>query len=215
MAAMPVDLADVGEPGWDMTTDAPAKSKRETWLDWQPPDAPEPEQLLTKGQLLDELRKMGEHIPERTLNHWQSLGMIPRPVRRWHAGKPASFYAEWVVEAVVRARDMRRDGSRPADIGRSLRSWVVGQVSSDRHINVDDTLRLGAHDDLHLRRDDSPAAAAYATALATALDAIKALADARERWTGVPVHRARLQLFDEHGQRDDHWWHISPAPDAE
>jgi len=205
----------------------PAKPKRETWLEppWSPSGTQEPELLLTKEQLLDELRKMGESIPERTLNHWQAIGMIPRPVRRWHEGKPASLYPAWMPELVARARVMRRAGDSPDEIARSLMEmeWVAEQTTPARQIEVGDTIHVGAYGDIHLgthagahvRRDDSPAATAYDTALAKAVDAIKALADARQRWTGVPVHRARLQLFDEQGQRDDHWWHIPPAPDAE
>ncbi len=222
MAPLPVDLAGVGEPGWDMSTQT-AKPKRETWRDWQPPGAPEPEQLLTKEQLLAELRKMGEHISARTLNHWQAIGLIPRPVRRWYEGKPASLYPAWMPELVALARGRRSDGDNPDEIARSLMEWVAEQKTPTRYIEGSDTIQVGAHVDIHLgthasahvRRDDSPAATAYEDALATAQDAVNALATARERWAGVPVHRARLQLFDEHGQRDDHWWHIPPAPDAE
>jgi hypothetical protein len=92
-----------------MTTSAP-KTNQETWLDWMPSDAPKPEQLFTRAELIDRVRAKGAKITDPTLVSWEKLGILPRAVRGWHDGKQAALYPEWMVRAVETASEQRSLG---------------------------------------------------------------------------------------------------------
>jgi len=61
------------------TTQAPPK---ETWRDWMHPDTPEPEPLLTRAEFLDRVRAEGGDVSERSLVHWENIGVRPTPGSR-------------------------------------------------------------------------------------------------------------------------------------
>ncbi len=88
----------------------PARQRR-TWQEWSvPPDAPI-EPLLTTQGLLDALRGAGFDVPRRTLRHWQIIGRVPSPMRRWHNGATRALYPQWIVPTICEiARQHRLRG---------------------------------------------------------------------------------------------------------
>lgn len=95
--------------------DAEARpTTHDTWLDWMPtgwrsehPDPP----LLTRAELLAELKHRGVAVPERRLRFWESVGILPRPVRRMHRYKPQMTYPSWHADVVQSLAAMRQQPS--------------------------------------------------------------------------------------------------------
>lgn len=75
-------------------------SIHETWRDWTRDIAPDPP-VMTRGELLAELRAAGCDVRPRTLQHWEAGGALPYGERRWHRGKPAVLYPLWHTAAVA------------------------------------------------------------------------------------------------------------------
>ena len=72
---------------------------KQTWRDWLPagePPTPDDE-LITRGELLARLRDVDVDLTARTLQSWEQLGIMPRPIRLRRDGGNWSFYAPWVV----------------------------------------------------------------------------------------------------------------------
>jgi DNA-binding transcriptional MerR regulator len=68
---------------------------KETWLDWVPasePDTP----VLTRGELLASLERLGPQVSERQLRFWEAEGVLPGPVRRRHNGATRALYPAWM-----------------------------------------------------------------------------------------------------------------------
>ncbi len=69
-----------------MPTEAPSKPKRETWRDWMSPEAPEPTELLSRDELVNQLRQEGIKVSAADLRNWQDDGIVPYGIRRWYQG---------------------------------------------------------------------------------------------------------------------------------
>lgn len=109
---------------------------QETWVDWMPPGSPEPEGLLTRDELVDRLRRRGVDVTARTLAHWESVGALPRAVRRWRDGAPRALYPEWIVGLAAQVRDLaQHEGLSLREVGQHLRSQAqappVGTILPD------------------------------------------------------------------------------------
>jgi len=102
------------------------KAKRETWRDWLPRDAEEPrvETLLTREALRAQLARRRSAVPETALRSWERVGVLPHPVRQWHAGSVRALYPPWYVDLVRQLRRLQRDGYPLAAIGGELRAYV-------------------------------------------------------------------------------------------
>ena len=128
-----------------MTATAPAKAPpKETWQDWQLPGTPEPEPLLTRAEFLDRVRAEGGNVSERSLAHWENIGVLPRPVRRWRDGKPATLYPEWLVPAVTTIRIMQEHGERLAAIRGTIRSFYRRPRSEEDQRARNDSYHTGS-----------------------------------------------------------------------
>src|SRR5687768_14743350 len=77
------------------SSDKPAKPRRETWRDWMPPDAPEPE-LLTEADLLAFVNAAGIPVASADLRSWQAAGAIPNGTRRRAGGTTEALYPRWM-----------------------------------------------------------------------------------------------------------------------
>jgi len=123
-----------------MTTQAPPK---ETWRDWMHPDTPEPEPLLTRAEFLDRVRAEGGDVSERSLVHWENIGVLPRAVRRWRAGKPATLYPVWLIPVVTTVRVMQERGERLAAIRDTIRSFYRRPRSEEDQRSRNDAYHAG------------------------------------------------------------------------
>src|SRR5262249_20186862 len=98
-----------------------------TWLDWEAKGALESttDSLLTRTELLDELRRQGVAIPERTLMYWEEIGALPRPVRRHHKGLTRVVYPRWTLALIADVPRLQQAGYSLQDIGRRFQQVVA------------------------------------------------------------------------------------------
>lgn len=148
---------------------------KETWRDWMPPDMPEPAEgdLITRGELLQRLRDRNVVICPRTLQLWESMGIVPRPIRRWNNGGPRALYPPWDEDLVI-----------IADKGRGNREDIE-KISQ----NVKDHVRYAA---------GSFAMQRYPVSYRL-VDCLRDVAHAYDAAGGVSVSTARLVFSDEKG----------------
>ncbi len=111
-----------------MSTEAPAKVSKATWVDWVRDGAPEPDDddLLTRDELIDRLHQSGDPVTTRELRYWEAEGALPQPVKRWHAGATRALYPSWMLDLVPRVRTLRQHGVPLPTIGRHLRKQLAG-----------------------------------------------------------------------------------------
>lgn len=109
------------------TTDAPRK-ERETWEAWLPegtviPDA----DLITREELLNSLHNMGVKVSARDLANWQTGGVIPYGVWRWHepTRKTRALYPNAMIPLITRLRQLQNEGMQLRDIGPRLRTFTL------------------------------------------------------------------------------------------
>src|SRR5215211_8268723 len=69
------------------------------WRDWLPIGEPEPtaDDLVTRDELLERVRESGIDFNARTFQHWEAMGALPRPLRRWHDGAVRALYPAWLA----------------------------------------------------------------------------------------------------------------------
>lgn len=110
----------------------PTDTKPQTWLDWLPEGAPEP-QVLSLPELLEALRdQRGIEITPYTLEHYRRNNILPRPISRRHGGVTQSVYPMWFVDAIAYLKDMQAQGKSLEEIKPWMRSWaLVGIPWSD------------------------------------------------------------------------------------
>jgi len=161
-----------------MTATAPAKAPpKETWQDWQLPGTPDPEPLLTRAQFLDRVRAEGGDVSERSLVHWENIGVLPRAVRRWRDGKPATLYPEWLIPAVTTIRVMQEHGESLAAIRGTIRGIYRRPRSEEEQRARNDAYHAGS-----------------AAALATLRTALVELAREWEHWSDDTIDGVKIHL---------------------
>ena len=77
-------------------------NKPETWLDWLPDgiDPPDEQTWITRADLLTTLERDGVKVSPRTLGHWETQGILPRPVRRWRGNAAHALYPPFVHDLI-------------------------------------------------------------------------------------------------------------------
>lgn len=121
------------------------KLKRETWRDWLPPGVPEPQddELIDRDELLRRVNLRGNDVTPRTLRLWESLGMTPGPVRKWHDGAVRALYPVWcerLVELAAFGRRMHADTDEIRKNGRDHLPWIAREYIIYAHPFVGSTL---------------------------------------------------------------------------
>ncbi len=115
------------------TTTEPAepsgKSTRQNWFDWVSPEgqeeaALEAEPLLTRDELIAELRNKGDDVTPRELTRWQSLGVIPYPQKRRYRGKVRGVYPQWAISTIHLLKSLQEHDYTLRDIGPLLRGDI-------------------------------------------------------------------------------------------
>jgi hypothetical protein len=123
--------AGAGAFGLPMPAETTAKPKRETWLDLLPAGVPRPE-LLTRGELLEELHRRGADVSEIALINWEKRRFVPRAVRSRRDGSPVALYPPYAVPAIAQVRKLQ-DSGRPleeiaARIAPLMRMWALSSI---------------------------------------------------------------------------------------
>ncbi len=106
---------------------------KETWLGWLGPDDPRPSSidLLTRNELIAELKKLGVEATTRDFNLWQQRGVIPYPPRQRHKGATRAVYPQWMIGIIAKLRDFQGEGRKLREIGPLLRESAylrIGRV---------------------------------------------------------------------------------------
>ncbi len=93
---------------------------RETWEQWQAPNASAPE-LLTRDELLKVLNEFGFDVSTSDLRFWEYRGVLPPPVRRKHAGAVRAVYPHWYPALVYLLRTMQNFGWKLEELAPLMR----------------------------------------------------------------------------------------------
>ncbi len=166
-----------------MAANAPTTPKRGTWRDWLqlPDDAPD-QPLVTRDELLELLRMDGVDAKKSDLLFWQTAGVLPYPIKRWHRGATRSWYPAWFGGVVRQLRALQDEGYPLEEIGPQLRPY----------------LRL-----LYAYNNPAPADPATREAWSNRpqdlAPQLRAIARGHEVITGTKIPRIEVRLFDEQG----------------
>ncbi len=177
-----------------MPTAEKTKAARESWLDWVPEEGREDalldaQPLLTRDELVAELRRGGDDINPRNLVHWQSVGVIPYPERRHYKGATRVLYPRWAVNTIHLLQSLRDQGYSLREIGPILRSNVSRQFMV--------RARTPRQEEEQARR----AARKALFPLVEEMDPlIRSLARIHERLHGGQITHAEVRLVDDQGE---------------
>ncbi len=169
-----------------------AAANRETWIDWLSEGESEPdyEDLLTRDELLEDLRRREIEATDRDLKFWEYEGILPRPVRRWHKGAVRAVYPDWYASLVWEIRSLQRHGYTLEQIRHRIRvsHWYWSDSTTDPPSPDPEELRLPPR----------------------LVSQLEAIAQMRERETGIPADRIEVVVTDTHGKRSRYVHPISP-----
>ncbi len=116
-------------PTAEKTTTPP----KETWRDWMPKGAPDPD-LLSHDQLLEELRDRGTELSSASFQHYRQRGVLPRPIRRRYEGVTQAVYPSWFIPAIEHLKALQATGHSLDEIAPVMRKWAkVGGMWSDSY----------------------------------------------------------------------------------
>ncbi len=175
-------------------TKTPAKPNKATWRDWLPPGAPEPTDLLTRAEVLEQLRRRREDITERELRRWEYEGALPRAVRQGRTG--VARYPDWYVPLAKHVRHLRRLGFSLDQIRRRSRAYaryVLG-INDEPNNPLDEEIRSHALGPIVAAPDDVDLPEPAKTGL-------RRLAQWHERVTGVPTDHVDVWVVDAEGNQ--------------
>lgn len=107
---------------------ADTKAKPETWLDWMPEGAPEPD-LLSRDELLEALRiERGIELTPASFHHYRKIGLLPRPIRRRHEGVTQAVYPDWFIGAIAHLKHLQERGRTLEQIKPHMRVWALSGI---------------------------------------------------------------------------------------
>ncbi len=166
-----------------------------SWSDWLPDSSSEAADWITREELIGALRDAyAERVTTNQLRHWESLAVIPKPVKRWHEATHSTraMYpreAAWLVSRLV---TLRREGMTYPEIAERLRESA--------HEELDNADRRQRWDEVRSAFSDQ------------VLPGLDAYARRYEQVTGVPILRAVVTFFDADGQRRSTHASLIPGP---
>lgn len=106
-----------------MTTTSP-KKERVTWRDWQPPGTPDPDELLTREELVARLNDLAIDITASDLRYWEGLGILPRGIRKRVGRATYVYYPRWLMMSIELLRRLQGYGWSLEKIAPRLRETV-------------------------------------------------------------------------------------------
>ncbi|MDP9358316.1 MAG: hypothetical protein M3R02_24120 [Chloroflexota bacterium] len=181
-----------------MPTTSPPATNQETWRDWMPDGAPDPDQLYTRDEIIemvDRLHVTGtDPVSAGDLRYWESLGILPRPVRRWHEGAARALYPSWYAYLPRRVRILQRTGYSLDEIRPRIRTHarlLLGHGS-----NALEALADGA-EDVRLWPD--------------LVSGLERIARWRAHLTGVETERVEVRVIGKDGRSTVYPLPISPS----
>jgi len=109
------------------TAEKTATTPKETWRDWMPKGAPDPD-LLSHDQLLEELRDRGTELSSASFQHYRQRGALPRPIRRRYEGVTQAVYPSWFIPAIEHLKALQATGHSLDEIAPVMRAWALSSV---------------------------------------------------------------------------------------
>jgi DNA-binding transcriptional MerR regulator len=106
----------------DDQTESPPTTKRETWRDWLPNQAP----TLSVDELLQRVQELDVACDLRTLRSWQTQKVLPFPIRQRIGKGVYAAYPAAAVDFIVLLRKMQGQGVKLKEIGSRLRARAQG-----------------------------------------------------------------------------------------
>ncbi len=172
-----------------------AKPSKETWLEWIPEEGRneallDAEPLLTRDELIAELKQVDIVVTARDLIHWQTVGAIPYPDRRRHKGATRAVYPQWMIRTIHLLRNLQEQGYKLREIGPFLRGDLY-------HLFMPEARTPRQQHD-----QDKRIANRSFFPLVNELDPrIRSFARIHERLHGGHITHAEVSLIDDQGQR--------------
>lgn len=192
-----------------MPTAETTKTRRESWIDWVPPEGREDalldaEPLLTRAELVAELRRGGDDVSARDLVYWQSVGAIPYPVKRQHQGAPHAFYPKWFVGTVHQLKSLQQQGYKLREIGPLLRGDMYHRF-----------MPRALTPQQEQQRAKRVAKRALSPLMEELNPRIRSLARIHERLHGGQIPHAEVRLIDDQGKDHTYLFLTGDQPEAD
>jgi len=99
-------------------------TETETWQVWYPPHWQEVYDLLTRDEMLARANASGYPATIPNLKFWLRTGLLPKPVRRWHAGRIRPTFPCWYPELIGRLRLLQSQGLTTKELKPRLRAFA-------------------------------------------------------------------------------------------
>jgi hypothetical protein len=116
-------------------------TKHETWLDLMPPELrPTRDDLITRDELLAELKDRDVDMTAVTLAAQERRGFLPRAVRSRRSGSPVALYPPQAVDWITYARQLQKGGTPLRQVGPVIRVHVL---LSTGHGRIDTSPGIG------------------------------------------------------------------------
>lgn len=109
-------------------TSTSSKKERVTWRDWQPPGTPDPDELLTREELVARMNDLAIDVDATDLRYWEGLGVLPRGVRKRIDKATYVFYPRWLMQSVELLRRLQAIGLSLEEIAPRLRETAADAV---------------------------------------------------------------------------------------
>lgn len=121
-----------------MVTTTPPKPKRETWKDWLGPDAPEPDELFTRQEIVEKANEVArppgvKPVKAGDLQLWEKIGILPHSIRRRRGDAQYALYPEWHAALARRVRQLQREGYSLDEIRPRIRAFARNLLWYDQH----------------------------------------------------------------------------------
>jgi len=168
---------------------------KESWIDWLPDEGREDalldaEPLLTRNELITELKQSSIAVTARDLIHWQTVGAIPYPDRRRHKGATRGVYPQWMISTVRLLKSLQEQGYKLREIGPILRDDLYHRFTPQ------------AQTPRQQRDQEKRMARRAFFPLVDELDPrIRSFARIHERLKGGHIERAEVVLINDEGTR--------------
>jgi DNA-binding transcriptional MerR regulator len=167
---------------------------KETWPDWIPDEGRDDalldaEPLLTRDELVAELKQGSVDVTPRELTRWQSLGVIPYPQKRRHKSTTVGVYPQWAINTIHLLKSLQEQGYKLREIGPLLRGDTYHRFTS-----YPKTPRQQRDHDRRLARQ------AFFPLMGELDPRIRSLARVYERIHGGRITQAEVRLIDDQGK---------------